>query len=134
MLDASFPMYYTGVRDIMAKINLGILVFFPTIYLATFIGAEKSVIKNLIAEKERWTNKWNDKQSTIQLVIPNICTKFQKPRCHSSCEIFDQKKNYTQIYKQKRQKLYTPHTCTSYAGVVIRHLGKFERGKSPLSQ
>ena len=32
MLDTSFPMYYIGVRDIMANINLGILVFFPTIY------------------------------------------------------------------------------------------------------
>ena len=43
-----------------------------------------------IGEKEKWTNKGNDKQEeaesfyTIQQVIPNICTKFQNPRCSSS--------------------------------------------------
>ena len=28
---------------------------------------------------------------TIQLVIPNVCTKFQNPRCSSSQKIFDKK-------------------------------------------
>ena len=62
-------MYYIGVRDgkkenwkKKAKINLSILVFFPTIYLATLkvylkalalIGAEKSLTENLIGEKEK---------------------------------------------------------------------------------
>ena len=27
----------------------------------------------------------------IQQVIHNVCTKFQNPRCSSSCEIFNQK-------------------------------------------
>ena len=27
----------------------------------------------------------------IQVVIPNVCTKFQNPRCSSSQEIFDEK-------------------------------------------
>ena len=42
IFDTNFPMYYIGVRDgkkqkwkKMVKINLSILVFCPTIYLAT---------------------------------------------------------------------------------------------------
>ena len=52
-------------------------------------------MKCFIGEKEKWTNKRNDKSSmlilfhTIQQVIPNICTKFQNPRCSCSWEIFD---------------------------------------------
>ena len=53
------------------KINLSILVFCPTIYLATLmdytktetlapISVEKSVTENLIGEKEKWINKGND--------------------------------------------------------------------------
>ena len=41
IFDTNFPMYYIGVRDgkkenwkKKAKINLSILIFFPTIYLA----------------------------------------------------------------------------------------------------
>ena len=33
---------------------------------------------------------------TIQIVIPNVCTEFQNPRCSSSCEIFDT--NFTMHY------------------------------------
>ena len=53
------------------KINLSILVFCPTIYLATvkvynkfedwLIEAEKSVAENF-GEKEKWTDKGNGKQ------------------------------------------------------------------------
>ena len=49
------------------------------------IGAENSVTKSFIGEREKWTNKGNDKSTmlilfyTIQQVIPNICTKFQNP-------------------------------------------------------
>ena len=54
------------------------------------IGAENSVTKSFIGEKENWTNKGNDKQqhadslSHNTQVIPNICTNFQNPRCSCS--------------------------------------------------
>ena len=76
--------------------NLSIFIFFPRIYLATrkvyimktlaLKGVEKSVTENLIGEKDKWTNKGNDKQEEADslLVIPNICTKFQTPRKSSS--------------------------------------------------
>ena len=87
----------------MVKINLSILVFCPTIYLATLrnlktlalIEVEKSVTENLIGEKGKRTNKKmvNIRRLifsyTMQQVIPNICTKFQNPRCSCSWEIFD---------------------------------------------
>ena len=56
--------------------------------------AKKFVTENLLAEKEKWTNKGIIGSSmlilcyTIQQVIPNICTKFQNPRHSSSWEIF----------------------------------------------
>ena len=70
IFDTNFPMYYIGVRDgkkekwkKKAKINLSILIFFPTIYLATqgvykiwrlaLIEAEKSVTESFIGEKEK---------------------------------------------------------------------------------
>ena len=82
----------------MVKINLSILVFCPTIYLATLrnlktlalIEVEKSVTENLIGEKGKRTNKKmvNIRRLifsyTMQQVIPNICTKFQNPRCSCS--------------------------------------------------
>ena len=64
-------MHYTGVRDgNKAKINLSILVFFPTIYWSlsgciqnltlAFIEAEKFVTEIFIGGTEKWTNKGND--------------------------------------------------------------------------
>ena len=99
-------MYYIRVRDgkkqkwkKKTKINLSILIIFPTIYLATLKAytkfqtlalteAEKSVTEIFIGEKEKWTNNRTDKQEailsyTIQ-VIPNICTKFKNPSFSSS--------------------------------------------------
>ena len=58
------------------------------------IEAKKYVTDNLLGEKEKWTNKGIISSSmlilfyTIQQVIPNICTKFQNPRCSCSWEIF----------------------------------------------
>ena len=62
----------------MVKINLSILVFCPTIYLAwplsrcirnlktlALIEAEKSVIENVIGEKEKWTNKGNGRADSL---------------------------------------------------------------------
>ena len=43
---------------------------------------------------------------TIQQVIPNICTKFQNPRCSSSWEIFDTNfpMYYTWVRDWKKEK------------------------------
>ena len=55
------------------------------------IEAKKSVTEIFIEEKEKWTNKGNDKQEEDAdalldntTSIPNICTKFQNPRFGSS--------------------------------------------------
>ena len=80
------------------------------------IEAEKSVTEIFIGEKEKWTNKGNNKRRrlilsyTIQQVIPNICTKFQNLRFSSSCEIFDAKttKNF---YTQTHTHSHTHKHC-----------------------
>ena len=58
--------------------------------------------------------------NTVQLVIPNVCTKFQNPKSSSFREIFDRKKltnthAHTQIEKAKT--IYPLYT--SYAGGII---------------
>ena len=73
-------MHYIGVRDAIkekwkmkAKINHRILVFFlkytwslsrciQNLKTLAVIGAENSVMKSFIGEKEKWKNKGNDKQ------------------------------------------------------------------------
>ena len=56
------------------------------------------MMEKFIGKKEKWINKGTDKQYvadsfyTVQLVIPNVCTKFQNPKSSSSLEIFDRKK------------------------------------------
>ena len=88
-------MYYIGVRDgktekKMVKIYLSILVFCPTIYLAwplsrcirnlktlVLIEAEKSVIENLIGEKEKWTNKGNGKHQEADSLLHNATSHTQ---------------------------------------------------------
>ena len=88
-------MYYIGVRDGKkekwkenVKINLSILVFHPTIYLATLkvyknlktlalIEAEKSVTENLIREKEKWTNKGNGKQQEADSLLHDTTSHTQ---------------------------------------------------------
>ena len=37
---------------------------------------------------------------TIQVVVSNVCTKFQNPKCSSSCKIFDT--NFPMHYAGKR--------------------------------
>ena len=65
-----------------AKINLSILIFFPTIYLATFkvytkfedFGSyriREICDRNIIGEKEKWTNNWNDKQEEADSLLHN---------------------------------------------------------------
>ena len=99
-------MYYIGVRDgKMEKEGKKIITAswfsFPqytwplsmciqNLKTLAVIGAENSVMESFIGENEKWTNKGNDNSSmlilfhTIQQVIPNICTKFQNPRCSCS--------------------------------------------------
>ena len=65
-----------------AKINLSILIFFPTIYLATLnvytkfedFGSHRSqdvCDRFFIGEKEKWTNKGNDKQEEADSLLHN---------------------------------------------------------------
>ena len=88
----------------IVKINLSILVFCPTIYLAWPLSkkcirnlktlapteAEKSVRKNLIGEKEKWTNKGNSKHQEADSLLHNATRhtqqlqQFQNPRCSCS--------------------------------------------------
>ena len=64
-------------------------MFVPNFKILGQVVAEKSVTKNIFGKKEKWTNKGTDKPyvadfyNTVQLIIPNVCTKFQNPR-HSS--------------------------------------------------
>ena len=88
-------MYYIRVRDGKRRQNLIIESWFSfpqytwplrrciqNLKTLAVIGAENSVMKSFIGEKEKWTNKGNISSSmlilfyTIQQVIPNICTKF----------------------------------------------------------
>ena len=118
IFDTNVPMYYIGVRDgkkekmkKKTKMNLSILVFFPTIYLAPLKvytkfedsgchrswkiydrkleRKKKGQIKGMISRRKLILSY------TIQQVIPNICSKFQNRRCSSSWEIFDEKKTFT---------------------------------------
>ena len=118
IFDTNFPMYYMGVRDgkkgkieKMVKINLSILDFCPTIYLATL---------KVYTKFEDFGSHRCQKICDRNLYIYNqmyICTKFQNPTFSSSWEIFDEKKSlhtnphttHTQTLLLKRQKLYTPY-------------------------
>ena len=71
-----------------AKIYHRILVFFPKIYLAplkvyinlqtmALIGAENSVTEFFIGEKEKWTNKGNDKQQHADSLLHNTTSHTQ---------------------------------------------------------
>ena len=121
------------------KINLSILIFFPTIYLAMLkvytkfedFGSHRSreiCDRNLLLERKKngqikglISRRRLILSYTIQEVIPNICTKFQNPRCSSSWEIFDEKKSlhthtHTHNYWWK-DKNYIPPTyfvCRGY--------------------
>ena len=104
-------MYYIGVADgnkekwkKMDKINLSILVFCPTIYLATLKVYKKFEdsssyrsrgIGNRKFEKEKWTNKENGKHHEAESLLHNATShthhlyKVQNPRCSCFWEIFD---------------------------------------------
>ena len=74
----------------MVKLNLSILVFCPTIYLAwplsrcirnlktlALTEAEKSVTDNLSGEKEKWTNKGNGKHGEAESLLHNATSHIQ---------------------------------------------------------
>ena len=66
-----------------------------TMNILALIRAEKSMMKDFMREKEKWTKtrmmsrRWLILLYTIQLVTPKVI-KFQNPRLCSSCEIFDE--------------------------------------------
>ena len=75
-------------RKKKAKFNHRILFSFPqyTWLLSRFIqnlktlaviGAENSVMKSVIGEKEKWTNKENDKQQHADSLLPNTTSHTQ---------------------------------------------------------
>ena len=56
---------------------------------------------------------------TVQLVIPNVCTKFQNPKSSSFREIFDRKKltnTHAHTQTEKAKTIYPLHT--SYSGGI----------------
>ena len=55
---------------------------------------------------------------TVQLVIPNVCTKFQNPKSSSFREIFDRKKvnKHAHTQTEKTKTIYPLYT--SYAGGI----------------
>ena len=89
-------MYYIGVRDgkkenwkKKAKINLSILIFFPTTYLATLkvytkfedFGSHRSLEicdRNFYCrEKEKWINKGSYKQEEASSLLHNTTSYTQ---------------------------------------------------------
>ena len=103
-------------------------MYVPNFKILGAVVPEKSSTKTFIGEKEKWTNKGNDKHEDANSVlhnnqvIPNVCTKFQNPRYSSSWEILDEKKNLhtdtqTNIVTEKTKTYISPHT--SYAGGIM---------------
>ena len=71
--------------------------------------------------QELISNMWLILCYTVQLVIPNVCTKFQNPKSSSFREIFDRKKltnthTHTQTQTEKAKTIYPLYT--SYAGGI----------------
>ena len=77
-----------GKKEKESKINLSSFVFCPTIYLATqcvyknlmtlaLIEDENFVTENLLGEREKWTNKGNDKQQHAVSLLHNTTSHTQ---------------------------------------------------------
>ena len=75
-------------------------------------------IKGLISRR------WLILSYTIQLTIPNVCTKFHHPMSSGSREIFDRKKVYTHTrththkHLHRKSKNYIPPIYFVYAGGI----------------
>ena len=65
-------------------------MFVTSFKIPSEVVPEKSLTENFVREKEKWTNKGTDShmwlilEYTVQLVIPDVCTKFQSPRSNGS--------------------------------------------------
>ena len=90
------------------------------------IEAEKTVTEIFWERKkngqiqELISNMWLILCYTVQLVIPNVCTKFQNPKSSSFREIFDRKKltnTHAHTQTEKAKTIYPLYT--SYAGGII---------------
>ena len=67
--------------------------------------------------QELINNMWLILSYTVQLVTPNVCTKFQNPKSSSFREIFDRKKlTNTHTQTEKAKTIYPLYT--SYAGGI----------------
>ena len=86
----TFPMYYIRVRDGKRRQNLIIesWFYFPqytwplprciqNLKTLAVIGSENSVTKSFIGEKEKWTNKGNDKQQHADSLFYNTTSHTQ---------------------------------------------------------
>ena len=69
--------------------------------------------------QELISNMWLILCYTVQLVIPNVCTKFQNPKSSSFREISDRKKvnKHAHTQTEKAKTIYPLYT--SYAGGII---------------
>ena len=88
IFDTNFPMYCDGMRDGKMEKDRQKLItpsWFPfpqytwplsrckqNLKTLTVIGAENSVTKSFIGEKEKWTNKGNDKQQHADSLLHNM--------------------------------------------------------------
>ena len=142
IFDTNFPMYYISERWEKAKIekegknesqHLGLLFH-------NILGHSEGVYKIWRfwlswGWRNLWQKFWLERKKkgqikgmvsrrklslsyTMQQVIPNICTKFQNPRCSSSWEISDRKKVYTHTHTHcyGKGKNYIPLIFFAYWG------------------
>ena len=69
---------------------------------------------------ELLSNMWLILCYTLQLVIPDVCTKYQNPKSSSFREMSDGKKvnRQTNVVTEKAKTIYPLYT--SYAGGIIK--------------
>ena len=117
IFDTNFPMYYIGVRDWKkekwkekVKINLSILIFYLTIYLATLkvhkkfedSGSHRSreiCNRKFDWREEKWTNKGNSKHQVADSLLHNTTSHTQHlyQTSKSEVQLFLSEKSLTQI-------------------------------------
>ena len=139
-------MHYTGVRDgkienLKKKEKINISNTWPpsrciqSLEVQAPIEAEKTVTEIFLERKkngqiqELISNMWLILCYTVQLVIPNVRTKFQNPKSSSFREIFDRKKltnththTHTHKHINRKGKNYIPpiyFVCRGYKQVLF---------------
>ena len=85
-----------------------------------FVGKQNGQIQELIGDM------WLMLCYTVQLVIHNVCTKFQIPKSSSFREIFEGKEVFRQTNKHSYRKVknYIP-LYTSYVGGIMKVIESF---------